>query len=389
MPRLFGPEFYPPIFIGTLDSANYAGTPQVRIGPGELIYLCGGTSAYFAIIDPFGNAGQPVTLGAVTNVQLGGCGHVCFDATGQYAFLACETRAGVTTADISNPAAPSLVAELRDTTNLAGASHIERLGNFLFVSTLTRASVAILDCTNPLALVFLGEFRGPTAGTSLSSCRYGLPIPGSKICLYACDAVGGASNLSFGSFDYTVVAAPTAGFSFAQGITKSYNALRGISLDPDFPTRPYVYGASATGWNPPGIGGFSIFQLTPDYSSAVQVFDSLIAQNRRVSFFSLIGSRGMATVKIAGKIYALQTAETIGTITCWDVNLPTSTGVFINGFTWGPTARVSIDGAMDPTVWYSTVYKCWFIAVACFGSSAGPSDTRGLAIFRLSFPGSG
>lgn len=58
--------------------------------------------------------------------------------------------------DVSDPANPTILDEIEDTTDLEGAEHIRQVGDFLYVSARLKPGVTILDASDPSNLSIVG-----------------------------------------------------------------------------------------------------------------------------------------------------------------------------------------------------------------------------------------
>lgn len=387
-PRFNGPNYWPPLFLGNLgDDATLAGASQLAFGPDGNIYLLAGTNGVVVKVNPIAANGKPAEISRCTSATvLAGVSGIVFDPTGTYAFLSKEVRDGVSTLRLSDM---TLVDEELSATILDGASGIDIVNNLLLVSTFNRRGMAFIDATNPLAMGAPSEFRGAVAGTTFTGARRPKLIPGTTTkALMVCDGTG--ANLSITGIDFTNPAAAVdiPGLDFARVATAPWNAARGIEFDCDYngvlAKRPFVYIAGSDGANPPLSGGLAVFGINGDASSMQLLFDSAIHQKDRGSFYRMASTRGVKSFKFGTRYYLLQSAEVIGNLTLYDVTNPRQP--VIVGWSMGPDARVSADGAMGIDVAWNATHGCFIAAVACFASSAGPTNMRGLATFRLHLP---
>jgi hypothetical protein len=114
------------------------------------------------------NPGGPTFAGNIDNNSL--AGHNYLDhatsvaISGHYAYVTAFYDARLTVIDISNPAAPSIVASLRDPTNMPWPNAVAISGNYAYVASQAGAlgnQLAIVNIANPAAPAIAGSFSNP------------------------------------------------------------------------------------------------------------------------------------------------------------------------------------------------------------------------------------
>ncbi len=111
----------------------------------------------FSVID-ISSPGAPAIVGNIDNASLGGANTNALEhatsvaISGQYAYVTAFYAHRVTVVDISNPASPTIVASLSDTTNLSYPVDLAVQGNDLYVANQvsgTANQFAIVDISTP------------------------------------------------------------------------------------------------------------------------------------------------------------------------------------------------------------------------------------------------
>ena len=164
-----------PVLTGAITGPNMSSSGYCCV-VGTICYLTSDAGT-FSIID-VSNPAVPVLLGQIYDpINLNYAEGVA--VSGNYAFVAVLSLfAGIwgianpsfKVIDISNPAAPTVVATITDATHLASPENVCLVGSYAYVLNIHASgfnSIAVINIANPLA---------PTVANSISDNRLGGPV---------------------------------------------------------------------------------------------------------------------------------------------------------------------------------------------------------------------
>jgi hypothetical protein len=173
--------------------------------------------------------------------------------SGNYAYVACSNSSTLAIFDVSNPAAPLPVGNLKDGVGgavLAGASSVYVSGNYAYVTSESSSTLEIVDVTNPAAPVHKGKIVDSGSPTSppylhlasnvFVAGNYAYVIASSILEIVDVSNpaspthvgnLGGIGNFNYGGYQVFVV----GNYAYAQGPSGNF-----VVIDVSVPTTPVI-----------------------------------------------------------------------------------------------------------------------------------------------------
>lgn len=139
-----------PIPVGSIGGLGCSISVQVA---GKYAYITGLVTGTLRVID-ISNPAAPTLVATLSHPNLSGAQQV--RVAGQYAYVAGSTTGSVVVVNISDPTAPTVSAVLTHP-NLAGARALTVSGSNLYASGATAARLNVIDITNPTSPTLVGS----------------------------------------------------------------------------------------------------------------------------------------------------------------------------------------------------------------------------------------
>jgi hypothetical protein len=311
----------------------------------------------YSLTDP----ASPTLVGSVTDTtNLNGAGGIRLSPDGNRAYVSCEAGAAMTVWDVSNKAAPVFVATQRGPTpgtSLAGASNLRlnAAGTLCMVTTITRNSLALIDITNPAAPTWIKEVTG------LNGARDVFLSKDEKTAYVTCDS---ASNM------YVIdITNPATAVSVRTVTDSAYGSLaRGIVMNAAG-TRLYTMGPSnaGVGW----VGSIGVWDISgANQNAPLNVSGYLGTASGTPGYIA--GGRGMVLSPDEQYLYA--TSESGDNFSIFDISKETA--IRLIEVNRGTVPGTDLDAAFGLKV------KAGYAYIACYTGAASPAG-RGIAVVKI------
>jgi hypothetical protein len=313
------------------------------------------------LIYDLSNPAIPTLVGSVTDTtNLNGAGGVRVSPDGTRAYVSNEAGASMTVWNVSNKAAPTFVAIQRGPTpgtSLSGASNLRlnAAGTLCLVTTITRNNLALIDVSNPAAPTWLAEVTG------LNGARDVILSKDEKTAYVTCDSAG-----TMGVVDITnpsapvlvrIMTDPTFG-TFARGIVMNAAGTRLFTMGP---------ANSGLGW----AGSIGVWDISgAKQNNPTQISAYLGTASGTPGY--LAGGRGMVLSPDEKYLYAA--SEAGDSLSLFDIRDETS--IKLIEVNRGGAPGTDLDAAMGLKV------KAGYAYISCYGQAASPAG-RGIAVVKV------
>lgn len=307
------------------------------------------------------NPALPTLVGSVTDTtNLNGAGGIRVSPDGNRAYVSCEAGAAMTVWDVSNKSAPVFVATQRGPTpgtSLAGASNLRlnAAGTLCLVTTITRNSLALIDITNPAAPTWIKEVTG------LNGARDVFLSKDEKTAYVTCDA---ASNM------YVIdITNPATAVSVKTVTDGTYGSLaRGIVMNAAG-TRLFTMGPSTAGLS--WVGSIGVWDISgANQNAPLNVSGYLGTASGTPGYIA--GGRGMVLSPDEQYLYA--TSESGDNFSIFDISKETA--IRLIEVNRGNVVGTDLDAAFGLKV------KAGYAYIACYTGAASPAG-RGIAVVKI------